>query len=213
MASQVFQNKHTQSQQGLYDIAENKQGKPKVKPLIRSITIPNDKENNKKKHFTIRHSVKNKILQRLPTPLPVDKKARRQLTPFPRVSDHNNNSNNKNDSDVFFNFENVRNSQSYDDLLFKTERLTLDMDKGNKLRHATITRHSTDQKIVHRILTPKPLITEINFHPATPFPFTPITNKNANEDFLFQFDSLPLSWSSDDVSVFKDIMTFDNYSD
>jgi len=210
MAAQVFQNKHTQSQQGLYDIAENRQVKPKVKPLVKSITIPNDKTNNKK-HFTIRHSVKNKILQRLPTPLPVDKKARRQLTPFPRVSDHNNNCNDGNESDVFFNFENVRSSQSYDDLLFTTERLT--MDKGNKLRQPTITRHSTDQKIVHRILTPKPLITETNFHPATPFPFTPITNKNANEDFSFQFDSLPLSWSSDDVSVFKDIMTLNNYSD
>ena len=162
------------------------------------------------KYVIIRNSTKNKIMARLPTPMPPknNKKERKVPVPLPQLSRETIVDGDTNEG-CAFNFDSQNCSRSVDDLL--SENLfTINIQIPKK---STVKRNSTKNKTIGRILTPKPL-DEVTEEGTATFSFSSIStndvwNISSNEHNSTN-RNLHSSWSSDDMQALQDIAYFND---
>ena len=162
------------------------------------------------KYVIIRNSTKNKIMARLPTPMPPknNKQERKVPVPLPQLSRETIVDGDTNEG-CAFNFDSQNCSRSVDDLL--SENLfTINIQIPKK---STVKRNSTKNKTIGRILTPKPL-DEVTEEGTTTFSFSSISTNDVWNISSNEHDStnrnLHSSWSSDDMQALQDIAYFND---
>lgn len=162
------------------------------------------------KYVIIRNSTKNKIMARLPTPMPLNnsKQERRVPAPLPQLSRQTIADGDTNEG-CTFNFDNQNSSRSVDDLL--SENLfTINIQIPKK---SAIKRNSTKNKTIGRILTPKPL-GEVAEEGTATFSFSSISTNDvwniSSNEHNWTNRNLHSSWSSDDMQALQDIAYFND---
>ena len=165
---------------------------------------------NQTKYVIIRNSTKNKIMARLPTPIPSknSKQEKRVPPPLPQLSRETNADGDTNE-DCAFNFDIQNCSRSVDDLLSEN-MFTINIQIPKK---SVVKRNSTKNKTIGRVLTPKPL-DEVTEEGTATFSFSSVSTSDvwniSSNEHNWANGNLHSSWSSDDMQALQDIAYFND---